>query len=105
MTCRTCATPPAIKLELTDLSKLGADLQILGFSEQELAVALGGAGAGLVPQDEVPALGEVAVSQPGDVWLLRPHWIGWRLQGRGHGVCSACGGAAPTDGDRSSLWR
>lgn len=65
-----------LKLELTDLSKLGADLQILGFSEQELAVALGAPGAGLVPEDEVPALGEVAISRPGDVWLLGPHRIG-----------------------------
>src|SRR5271154_5841847 len=31
-----------LKLELTDLGKLGADLKILGFAEQELAAALGG---------------------------------------------------------------
>src|ERR1700686_5356228 len=31
-----------LSLELADLDKLGADLKILGFSEQELAVALGG---------------------------------------------------------------
>src|SRR5450631_2070166 len=65
-----------LKLELADLSKLGADLQILGFNEQELAAALGAPGAGLVPEDEVPALGEVANSRPGDVWLLGPHRIG-----------------------------
>jgi ParB-like chromosome segregation protein Spo0J len=61
-----------LMLELTDLGKLGTDLRILGFSEQELAVALGAPGAGLVPEDEVPALGEVAISRPGDVWLLVP---------------------------------
>jgi DNA modification methylase len=65
-----------LKLELTDLGKLGADLKILGFSEQELAVALGAPGAGLVPEDEVPGLGEVATSRPGDVWLLGPHRVG-----------------------------
>jgi DNA modification methylase len=65
-----------LKLELTDLGKLGTDLKILGFSEQELAAALGAPGAGLVPEDEVPALGEVAISRPGDVWLLGPHRIG-----------------------------
>jgi hypothetical protein len=65
-----------LMLELTDLGKLGTDLRILGFSEQELAVALGAPGAGLVPEDEVPALGEVAISRPGDVWLLGPHRVG-----------------------------
>ena len=65
-----------LKLELTDLSKLGADLKILGFNEQELAAALGAPGTGLVPEDEVPTLGEVAISRPGDVWLLGPHRIG-----------------------------
>src|SRR5258708_1628093 len=64
-----------LKLELTDLGKLGADLQILGFSEQELAAALGAPGAGLVPEDEA-ALGEVAISRAGDVWLLGPHRVG-----------------------------
>src|ERR1051326_2869274 len=42
-----------LKLELTDLSKLGADLKSVGFNEQELARALG-ASAGLVPEDAVP---------------------------------------------------
>ncbi len=65
-----------LKLELADLGKLGADLKILGFSEQELVVALGGLGPGLVPEDEVPDLGQVAVARPGDVWLLGPHRVG-----------------------------
>src|ERR1700740_1058571 len=42
-----------LKLELTDLSQLGADLKGLGFNEQQLARALGGS-AGLVPEDAVP---------------------------------------------------
>jgi DNA modification methylase len=66
-----------LKLELADLDKLGADLKTLGFSEQELAVALGGSAAGLVPEDEVPELGETAVSRPGDIWLLGPHRVGY----------------------------
>jgi DNA modification methylase len=64
-----------LKLELTDLRSLGADLKILGFNEQELARALGGS-TGLVHEDEVPELAEVAVSRPGDIWLLGPHRIG-----------------------------
>ena len=65
-----------LKLELADLGKLGAELKILGFSEQELAAALGGPGSGLVPEDEVPELGDVAVSRAGDVWLLGSHRVG-----------------------------
>src|SRR5580704_6173561 len=56
-----------LKLELADLGKLGADLKILGFNEQELAVALGGAAPGLVHEDEVPELGEIAISKQGDI--------------------------------------
>jgi P27 family predicted phage terminase small subunit len=44
-----------LKLELTDLGKLGADLKLLGFNEQELIRALGGS-AGLVPEDAMPEL-------------------------------------------------
>ena len=65
-----------LKLELTDLGKLGADLKILGFNEQELAVALGATATGLVHEDEVPELGEVAISRPGDIWVLGPHRVG-----------------------------
>jgi DNA modification methylase len=65
-----------LKLELTDLGKLGADLNILGFGEQELAAALGGPGAGLVHEDEIPELGETAISRQGDIWLLGPHRVG-----------------------------
>ena len=65
-----------LKLELTDLGKLGADLKILGFNEQELAVALGATATGLVHEDEVPELAEVAISRPGDIWVLGPHRVG-----------------------------
>src|ERR1700760_1674748 len=64
-----------LKLELTDLSQLGADLKGLGFNEQELARALG-ASSGLIPEDAVPEATEAAVSQSGDIWLLGPHRIG-----------------------------
>jgi hypothetical protein len=35
-----------LKLELADLGRLGADLKILGFNEQELAAAFGGTQTG-----------------------------------------------------------
>jgi DNA modification methylase len=65
-----------LKLELADLTSLGAELKILGFNEQELAAALGTTVPGLVHEDEVPDLAETAISQPGDVWLLGAHRIG-----------------------------
>jgi DNA modification methylase len=65
-----------LKLELSDLAKLGADLKILGFGKHELASALRGHEIGLTPEDEVPDLGEIAISKPGDVWLLGPHRVG-----------------------------
>jgi DNA modification methylase len=65
-----------LKLELADLGKLGADLKNLGFSDQELAAALGGGAPGLVAEDEIPELGETPVSKPGDIWKLGSHRIG-----------------------------
>jgi DNA modification methylase len=64
-----------LKLELTELSLLGADLSALGFNERELATALSGAGAGLTDEDAIPAVAERAVSCPGDIWCLGPHRI------------------------------
>jgi DNA modification methylase len=83
-----------LKLELTDLSKIGADLKILGFSEQELSVALGGS-AGLVHEDEVPGLGTSAVSRQGDIWLLGPHRVGCGDCTDAAAVSAVLGGALP----------
>ena len=63
-----------LSLELKDLSSLGADLSLLGFDKKELAVALApDTGDGLTDEDEVPEIGEGAVSCFGDVWCLGPH--------------------------------
>jgi DNA modification methylase len=64
-----------LSLELADLSAIGADLSALGFTTKELAAALSRVEAGLTDEDEVPEVAEVAVSQPGDIWLLGPHRI------------------------------
>ena len=84
-----------LKLELTDLGKLGADLKILGFSEQELAAALGGSAPGLVDEDDIPELGESAVSKPGDIWLLGPHRIGCGDSTDASMVSAVLGGVLP----------
>ena len=63
-----------LKLELKDLSDLGADLSTLGFDEEELARALAPAGTeGLIDEDAVPDVADRAVSGVGDLWLLGPH--------------------------------
>src|SRR5579871_3875345 len=90
-------SPPylMLKLELTDLSRLGADLKVLGFNEQELAAALGRSPGGLVHEDDVPDLGQIAVAKPGDVWLLGPHRIGCGDSRDGGIVSPVLGGAVP----------
>jgi len=63
-----------LRLELKDLSALGADLSVLGFTVKELAQALTSADTmGLTHEDEVPASCETPVSRPGDIWCLGPH--------------------------------
>lgn len=64
-----------LKLELTELSAMGADLSLLGFNEKELATALNGAGAGLADEDDIPKVAETAVSSPGEIWCLGAHRI------------------------------
>ena len=46
---------------------------MLGFTEQELAKALHGGNQGLTDENEIPPLGEAAVSAAGDIWCLGPH--------------------------------
>ena len=63
-----------LSLELKDLSALGADLSVLGFTQRELSDALTPAGVGgLTDEDEVPPLAETTVARPGDIWCLGPH--------------------------------
>jgi DNA modification methylase len=64
-----------LSLELADLSTIGIDLSILGFSSKELAAALSSGAGGLTDENEVPAAADVAVSKPGDIWQLGPHRV------------------------------
>jgi DNA modification methylase len=65
-----------LKLELTDLKGMGADLSSLGFEKKELARLLVLADPGLTDEDKVPAIATVAVSRPGDLWCLGSHRVG-----------------------------
>jgi DNA modification methylase len=74
-----------LHLELKDLSVLGADLSLVGFTKQELAAALAPAvSTGLTDENEAPALAKMAVTAMGDIWCMGPHRL-------------ACGDS--TDGD------
>ena len=64
-----------LRLELQDLSALGADLKALGFTKQELAQALTPRSGGLTDENEVPELGQTAVAKYGDIWCLGAHRI------------------------------
>lgn len=64
-----------LSLELADLSAMGAELSALGFTSKELARALSSVESGLTDEDQIPDLGEVAISRPGDIWQLGPHRI------------------------------
>ena len=65
-----------LKLELSDLKEVGADLDLIGFSDAELEVLLAPAGTqGLTDPDETPEPPVDPVSGPGDVWQLGRHRI------------------------------
>src|SRR5262249_2010390 len=65
-----------LHLELKELSLLGADLETLGFTAQELARALSPPQKdGLTDEDAAPGVEQKAVSAPGDIWCLGQHRI------------------------------
>lgn len=65
-----------LALELGDLKELAFDLDLLGFSADELIGFLTDPDAeGLTDPDDVPAPPEQPIIKPGDVWLLGSHRI------------------------------
>ena len=85
-----------LHLELTDLSALGAELDRLGFTAEELAKALNPAPAtGLTGEDNVPEIAENAVSAVGEIWLAGPHRIGCGDSTDPAAVAALLGGSKP----------
>ena len=85
-----------LHLELTDLSVLGADLERLGFTEEELAKALNPAGTtGFTDENEVPELPEKAVTAAGDIWLAGSHRIACGDSTNAAAVTALLDGLAP----------
>ncbi|TWU03049.1 Modification methylase DpnIIB [Symmachiella macrocystis] len=63
-----------LSLELADLQAMGFDLELTGFSEDELAKWSGGeVKEGLTDPDDVPEVPDEPITKPGDLWLLGSH--------------------------------
>ena len=62
------------KIELEQLKELDFDFSLIGFSDDELALLMGGETTeGFVDEDRVPELVDDPVTVLGDVWLLGNH--------------------------------
>jgi DNA modification methylase len=64
-----------LALELKDLRDAGFELGLTGFSDDEIADLTYVESTGNTDPDEVPAVQDEAVTQPGDVWVLGRHRI------------------------------
>ncbi len=66
-----------LRVELESLREDDFNLDLLGFSDEELEGLLvepeAGSAAGLTDEDAVPEQTETAVTEPGDVWILGNH--------------------------------
>ena len=65
-----------LKVELLDLSTLGFDMNLVGFSQDELSAMLAGGGAAIdeaAADDPAPEPPTDPVTRPGDLWLLGEH--------------------------------
>jgi ParB-like chromosome segregation protein Spo0J len=63
-----------LPIELTALKDANYDLALLGFDPDELTRILNpGVTDGLTDPDDVPLPPDAAITQPGDLWLLRNH--------------------------------
>ena len=65
-----------LRVELQDLEVNGFNLDLIGFSAEELETILAdpeGTNEGLTDEDAVPETPEAAVTVPGDVWILGEH--------------------------------
>jgi ParB-like chromosome segregation protein Spo0J len=62
-----------LALEFANITELGFDLGLIGFSDEEIAALGANSGAGLTDPDEVPETPINPVSISGDVWRLGRH--------------------------------
>lgn len=65
-----------LKLELEELGDLGFDLDVIGFSDEELDELLGADDqAGETDEDDIPEVEEEPISRPGDIWVMGNHRV------------------------------
>ena len=65
-----------LAVELTDLKDMGFDLDLTGFSTDEIEALLAPTGTeGLTDEDAVPEVPEAPVTVLGDVWILGKHRV------------------------------
>ncbi len=63
-----------LPIELSELQGMNVDLELLGFSQDDLAKLLDpGVKDGLTDPDEVPEPPDEAITKPGDLWILGEH--------------------------------
>ena len=62
-----------LRVELADLREIGADLELIGFGDDELAALFASPTSGLTDPDAMPATPVVPVSRLGDVWVMGRH--------------------------------
>jgi DNA modification methylase len=62
-----------LALELAELKLDEFDLDLTGFNMDEIDELLAEHSEGLTDEDEAPAVQEVAISKPGDLWILGNH--------------------------------
>ncbi len=62
-----------LKLELSEIEELGFDLDVIGFSDDELNELLEDEDAGLTDDDDIPEPEDQAISQLGEIWQLGEH--------------------------------
>lgn len=62
-----------LKAELAELQSSGFDINVIGFSPQEIGSIFAPSGAGATDPDDVPEPDPKPISRPGDVWILGRH--------------------------------
>jgi DNA modification methylase len=83
-----------LPLELAQLQEMNFDLNLTGFSADELIRLLGsGENEGLTDPDAVPEPPDEALTQPGDLWLLGKHRLMCGDSGRSQDVDRLLDGA------------
>src|ERR1700730_8630693 len=84
-----------LKIELTDLRAMGADLNLVGFSNDEILELLADYSKGLTDPDSVPEPSDETVTVPGDVWVLGGHQLVCGDSTVAQTVAQALGGMSP----------